>query len=161
MAEPVHLGLTVNGVGHEVEVPAEVTLLDLLRERIGLTGTKECCAEGECGACTVILDGRSVNSCLVLAAEVDGSTVTTVEGLATDDRLSAVQAAFLDAGAVQCGFCIPGMVVSAHDLLGRIALPSRDEIREGLSGNLCRCGGYNQICDAVAHAAAQRTGAGQ
>ncbi len=159
MAEPVRIGLTVNGAERAAEAPAEVTLLDLLRDHLGLTGTKECCAEGECGACTVILDGRSVNSCLVLAAEVDGSTVTTVEGLAPGDALSPVQDAFLAAGAVQCGFCIPGMVVSAHDLLGRISVPSRDEIREGLSGNLCRCGGYNQICDAVAHAAAERAGA--
>lgn len=159
MAEPVRIGLTVNGAERAAEALAEVTLLDLLRDHLGLTGTKECCAEGECGACTVILDGRSVNSCLVLAAEVDGSTVTTVEGLAPGDALSPVQDAFLAAGAVQCGFCIPGMVVSAHDLLGRISVPSRDEIREGLSGNLCRCGGYNQICDAVAHAAAERAAA--
>jgi carbon-monoxide dehydrogenase small subunit len=144
--------LTVNGRRHELEVPVHHTLLDVLRERLNLTGTKECCAEGECGACTLLVDGAAVNSCLVLAVEVDGSEVTTIEGLASEDRLSAVQDAFLAEGGVQCGFCIPGMVMSAHYLLGQNPNPTTDEIREGLSGNLCRCGGYNQICRAVAAA---------
>ena len=144
--------LTVNGRRHELDVAVHHTLLDVLREGLGLTGTKECCAEGECGACTLLVDGVAVNSCLVLAVEVDGSEVTTIEGLASEDRLSAVQDAFLAAGGVQCGFCIPGMVMAAHSLLSGNPQPTLEEIREGLSGNLCRCGGYNQICMAVAAA---------
>jgi carbon-monoxide dehydrogenase small subunit len=152
-APELTVGLTVNGRHHELPVHVSHTLLDVLRDDLGLTGAKECCAEGECGACTVIVDGRSVNSCLVLAVEAEGSTVTTIEGLADGDRLSRLQDAFLAHGAVQCGFCIPGMVMAAHDLLLRIPQPTAAEIREGLSGNLCRCGGYNQICDAVAEGA--------
>jgi aerobic carbon-monoxide dehydrogenase small subunit len=152
-AEALNVALAVNGYRHEVEVPAHHTLLDALREQLGLTGTKECCAEGECGACTVLLDGHAVNSCLVLAVEADGGEVTTVEGLARHDRLSPVQEAFLETGGVQCGFCIPGMVVAAEYLLRHNPHPSQEEIREGLSGNLCRCGGYNQICAAVSAAA--------
>ena len=150
------IGLVVNGRRHDLEVAVHHTLLDVLRERLGLTGTKECCAEGECGACTVLLDGHAVDSCLVLAVEADGRAVTTIEGLAHGDRLSPVQQAFLDAGGVQCGFCIPGMVMAAHYLLQHTPDPTPAEIREGLSGNLCRCGGYNQICEAVAAAARQR-----
>mgnify|MGYP003294872120 CR=1 FL=1 len=155
MVERLGISLTVNGGATALEVPGHHTLLDVLRDDLGLTGTKECCAEGECGACTVLLDGRPVNSCLVLAVEVDGGEVTTIEGLAPGDRLSRVQEAFVAGGGVQCGFCIPGMVVSAHALLSGTARPTMAEIREGLSGNLCRCGGYNQICDAVAAAAAE------
>lgn len=145
--------LTVNGRRETLEVVVTHTLLDLLRDELGLTGTKECCAEGECGACTVIMDGRPVNACIVLAVEADETAVTTVEGLADGERLSRVQDAFLERGGVQCGFCIPGMVISAHALLA--AQPDADEaaIREGLSGNLCRCGGYQQICEAVLLAA--------
>ena len=150
------VGLVVNGRRHEVEVPVHRTLLDLLRDELGLTGTKECCAEGECGACTIIVDGQGVNSCLMLAVEADGRTITTIEGLAVGDRLTPIQDAFLAHGAVQCGFCIPGMVMSAHALLAGNPNPSDAEIREGLSGNLCRCGGYNQICHAVAAAAGDR-----
>lgn len=150
------VGLVVNGQHHEVDVPVHRTLLDLLRDELGLTGTKECCAEGECGACTIIVDGQGINSCLMLAVEADGRTITTIEGLAVGDRLSPIQDAFLAHGAVQCGFCIPGMVVSAHALLSANPNPSHAEIREGLSGNLCRCGGYNQICHAVAAAAGDR-----
>lgn len=149
----VEIGLVVNGVPHRREVAARRTLLELLRDELRLTGTKECCAEGECGACTVLLDGEAVNSCLVLAVEADGREVTTIEGLADGDRLHPVQEAFLATGSVQCGFCIPGMVISAVYLLSRQPHPSDAEIREGLSGNLCRCGGYNQICRAVAAAA--------
>ncbi len=146
-AAPV--AITVNGTGRTLEVVASHTLLDVLRDGLGLTGTKECCAEGECGACTVILDGVPVNSCLVLAAEADGGTVLTVEGLAPESRPNDIQDAFVAAGAVQCGFCIPGMVVSAHALLAERPDASAAEIREGLSGNLCRCGGYVQISEAV------------
>ncbi|HYM50854.1 MAG TPA: (2Fe-2S)-binding protein [Candidatus Limnocylindrales bacterium] len=145
--------LTVNGVPHALEVPGALTLLDLLRDRLGLTGTKECCAVGECGACTVLLDDRSVTSCLVLAAEADAKAIVTIEGLAPEGGVTALQAAFLATGAVQCGFCIPGQVMAAHYLLRRRPQPSPDEVREALSGNLCRCGGYEQICEAVLAAA--------
>jgi carbon-monoxide dehydrogenase small subunit len=145
--------LVVNGRAHELEVAAHHTLLDFLRDDVGLTGTKECCAEGECGACTVLMDGHAVNSCLVLAVEANGHEVTTIEGLSDGEGLSPVQDAFIATGGVQCGFCIPGMVMSAHYLLDQNAAPTSAEIREGLSGNLCRCGGYNQICGAVAAAA--------
>ena len=145
--------LTVNGRVHEAEVAVHHTLLDFLRDELALTGTKECCAEGECGACTVLMDGQAVNSCLVLAVEADGREVTTIEGLADADGLSPIQDAFLATGGVQCGFCIPGMVMSAHYLLSHNPHPDLTEIKEGLSGNLCRCGGYNQICRAVASAA--------
>lgn len=154
------VSVTVNGRAHDGEVGAHHTLLDYLRDGLGLTGTKECCAEGECGACTVLLDGHAVNSCLVLAVEADGQAVTTIEGLAQGDRLSPVQDAFLATGGVQCGFCIPGMVMAAHYLLGHTPQPDAEEIREGLSGNLCRCGGYNQICHAVEVAAQRAAGAG-
>ncbi|MGH2446357.1 MAG: (2Fe-2S)-binding protein [Candidatus Limnocylindria bacterium] len=155
--EVVTVALVVNGRPHDVDVPAHHSLLDVLREQLRLTGAKECCAEGECGACTVIVDGEALNACLVLAVEMDGHEVTTIEGLADDGRLSPVQDAFLSHGAVQCGFCIPGMVMSATYLLATHPAPSMDDIREGLSGNLCRCGGYNQICDAVADAARRRS----
>jgi carbon-monoxide dehydrogenase small subunit len=148
------LHLTVNGTHRSVAIEPHRPLLDVLREELDLTGTKECCAVGECGACTVIVDGRAVNSCLVLAIEVDGATVTTVEGLAPNPgRLSRLQDAFLERGAVQCGFCIPGMVVSAQYLLATNPSPTVEEVREGLSGNLCRCAGYNRIVDAVLAAA--------
>jgi carbon-monoxide dehydrogenase small subunit len=130
-----------------------MTLLDLVRSRLELTGSKECCSEGECGACTMILDGVPVNSCLVLAVEADGSTVTTIEGLG-GAGLTTLQESFLSTGAVQCGFCIPGMVVAATALLERHPHPTESEIREGLSGNLCRCGGYTRISAAVLAASA-------
>lgn len=141
--------LTVNGTAVSLTVGAHQALLDVLRDELNLTGTKECCAVGECGACTVIVDGRPVNSCLMLAAEASGRCVTTVEGLGAPGRLSPVQQAFLEQGAVQCGFCIPGMVVSATCLLEADPHPSAEQVREGLSGNLCRCGGYNRIVAAV------------
>lgn len=156
----LQVSLLVNGQPHRLEVAVGHSLLDVLREQLDLTGTKECCAEGECGACTLLIDGEAVNSCIVLAVEADGHEVTTIEGLAEGDRLSPVQDAFLSAGAVQCGFCIPGMVMSAHYLLAHTPRPSSAEIREGLSGNLCRCGGYNQICGAVAAAAGGAAEAG-
>jgi aerobic carbon-monoxide dehydrogenase small subunit len=145
--------VTVNGRRRTLEVAPHHTLLEVLRDDLGLTGTKECCLVGECGACTVLLDGRSVDSCLVLAVEADGGSVTTVEGLSVDGRLSALQAAFLAEGAAQCGFCIPGQLLSAQALLDRNPDPTADEVRDGLAGNLCRCAGYGQIIDAVLAAA--------
>ena len=141
--------LTVNGRGRVLDVAVHHTLLDVLRDDLGLTGTKECCLVGECGACTVIVDGRTVDSCLVLAVEADGSEILTVEGLAEEGGLSPLQAAFLDKGAVQCGFCIPGQLMSAHVLLEEHPHPTRDEIEEGMAGNLCRCACYEQIFDAI------------
>jgi carbon-monoxide dehydrogenase small subunit len=151
--------LTVNGSERTVAVPAHRTLLDGLRDEVGLPGTKSCCAEGECGACTVLLDGKAVNSCLVLCVEVEGHEVTTIEGLSADG-LTDLQQEFLNAGAVQCGFCIPGQVVSAEYLLRTNPSPDETEIREALAGNLCRCAGYQRIVRAV-QATAERRGAAQ
>lgn len=147
------LTLTVNGTDYSVDVAPHHTLLHLMRDVLELTGSKECCAEGECGACTVLIDGRSVNSCLMLAVEADGREITTVEGLASEGRLSPLQEAFLDEGAAQCGFCIPGQLMSATELLARNPDPSVDEVHDGLVGNLCRCAGYQQITAAVLAAA--------
>ena len=141
--------LTVNGIARKLRAEPEQTLLDLLRHDLALTGTKECCLVGECGACTVSLDGRIVDSCLVLAVEADGSEVTTIEGIAENGSLTRLQQAFLDCGAVQCGYCTPGQVMAARDLLARMPHPSVAEIHEGLAGNLCRCACYGQITDAV------------
>jgi carbon-monoxide dehydrogenase small subunit len=149
--------LTVNGSERTVAVPAHRTLLDGLRDEVGLPGTKSCCAEGECGACTVLLDGLAVNSCLVLCVEAAGHEVTTVEGL-SENGLTDLQEEFLNAGAVQCGFCIPGQVISAEYLLRTNPSPDEAEIREALSGNLCRCAGYQRIVRAV-QATAERRGA--
>jgi len=147
--------LTVNGRSRTADVEPHHTLLEMLRDDLGLTGTKECCLVGECGACTVIVDGESVDSCLMLGVEADGVTVTTVEGLGTSDRLDPLQEAFLEIGAAQCGFCIPGQLVSARALLDEVPHPSRAQIEEGLAGNLCRCAGYEQIMEAVALAASR------
>jgi carbon-monoxide dehydrogenase small subunit len=144
--------LTINGAQRTVFVTPSTTLLDLVRTRLELTGSKECCSVGECGACTMILDGEPVNSCLVLAVEADGATVTTIEGVGAAG-MTSLQESFLSEGAVQCGFCIPGMVVAATALLRRAPHPTESEIQEGLSGNLCRCGGYTRICAAVLLAA--------
>ena len=148
------IALTVNGRARSLEVEVHHTLLDVLRDDLGLTGTKECCLVGECGACTVILDDRSVDSCLVLAVEADGASVTTVEGLSIDGRLSDLQAAFLAEGAAQCGFCIPGQLMSARSLLDRNPDPTIEDVREGLAGNLCRCAGYQEITAAILATAA-------
>jgi len=145
----IRIRVTVNGIGREVDIAESTTLLDFIRDELHLTGTKECCDVGECGACTVLVEGRAVNSCLMLAAEVHGCAMTTIEGLTENGKLSRLQDAFLARGAVQCGFCIPGQVMAAHHLLQRNPHPTLDEVKEGLSGNLCRCGGYVQICDAV------------
>jgi aerobic carbon-monoxide dehydrogenase small subunit len=149
----MRIALTVNGEAHEAEVWEGESLLFALRERLGLPGSKNACEQGECGSCSVLLDGRLVCSCLVLAAQADGHDVVTVEGLAEDGRLHRVQEAFAETGAVQCGFCTPGFVVAAADLLEHNPAPSEDEIREALSGNLCRCTGYAKIFDAVRLAA--------
>jgi len=144
------VSLTVNGSTRTLDVETHHTLLEALRDRLNLTGTKECCAEGECGACTVLLNGRAVNACLVLAVECDGENIVTIEGLCVDAQLDPVQQAFVETGAVQCGFCIPGMIVAARYLLSTNPHPSEDEIKEGLAGNLCRCAGYSRIVNAVA-----------
>jgi len=152
VTETLQLVMTVNGQACAVAVHPFARLLDVLRDDLRLTGTKEGCGEGECGACTVLLNGLVVNSCLVPAAQAQGAEVVTVEGLAEGGNLSAVQTAFLKFNAAQCGFCSPGMMLSATDLLRRNAHPSEDDIREGLAGNLCRCTGYSKILDAVTEA---------
>ena len=151
----MRIELTINGERREADVWAGESLLVTLRDRLDLPGSKNACEQGECGSCSVLLDGELVCSCLVLAAQADGHDVLTVEGLTEDGKLHAVQEAFADAGAVQCGFCTPGLVVAAAELLRRVPDPSDDEIREALSGNLCRCTGYQKILDAV-HLAAGR-----
>jgi aerobic carbon-monoxide dehydrogenase small subunit len=149
----VRIVVTVNGEQQEADVWAGESLLFALRERMGLPGSKNACEQGECGSCSVLLDGKLVCACLVLAAQADGHEVVTVEGLADDGGLHRVQEAFVEAGAVQCGFCTPGLVVATAALLERRPDPSEDEIREALSGNLCRCTGYQKIFDAVRLAA--------
>jgi aerobic carbon-monoxide dehydrogenase small subunit len=149
----MRIGLTVNGEPVEAEVWEGESLLFALREHLGLPGSKNACEQGECGSCSVLLDGSLVCACLVLAAQADGHEVVTVEGLAPDGTLHPVQEAFAATGAVQCGFCTPGLVVATVDLLRRVPEPSDDEIREALSGNLCRCTGYAKIFDAVRMAA--------
>jgi len=151
--------LTVNGVRRTIQLDdPRVTLLDLLRERLELTGTKKGCDRGQCGACTVIVDGRRVNSCLALAISHDGADVLTIEGVAHGNRLHPVQEAFIAHDGLQCGFCTPGMLMTAMDLLKKYPLSSDDEIREGLSGNLCRCTGYQNIVAAIRAAADLRDG---
>ena len=147
------VNFTLNGQPVTVKCPPAYTLLEVLREELHVTGPKEDCAKGECGACTVIKDGAPVCSCLVLISQVEGSEITTSEGLVKDGRLNSVQEAFLEQGAVQCGHCIPGMIVSASALLIRNPNPTVEEIRIGLSGNLCRCTGYSKIISAVQQAA--------
>jgi carbon-monoxide dehydrogenase small subunit len=150
---PIPVDVVVNGRPRTLDVEAHHTLLDVLRDDLGLTGTKSCCLVGECGACAVMVDGRVVDSCLVLAVEADGASITTVEGLAVDGRLDPLQQAFLDTGAAQCGYCIPGQLVAARALLATSPHPSRTEVEEGLAGNYCRCAGYEQIIEAVLKAA--------
>jgi carbon-monoxide dehydrogenase small subunit len=153
MTEMLSIEVTVNGRPRAIDVAVHHTLLEVLRDQVDLTGTKECCVVGECGACTVLIDGRSVNSCLILAVEADGTQVATVEGLARGTELSPLQGAFLDEGAAQCGFCIPGQLMSAQALLEDVDEPTTEQIQEALAGNLCRCAGYEQIFDAVRAAA--------
>ena len=154
MTDTRRIEVTVNGRPRSVDVLVHHTLLEVLRDDLGLTGTKECCLVGECGACTVLVDDVCVDSCLMFAVEADGAAVTTVEGLARADELHPLQRAFLDTGAVQCGFCIPGQLVSGYALLADNPHPTRAEVEEGLAGNLCRCAGYEQIIEAVLSAAA-------
>ena len=149
----MRIEVTVNGERSETEIWEGESLLFALRERLGLPGSKNACEQGECGSCSVLLDGTLVCACLVLAAQADGHHVVTVEGLARDGQLHPVQEAFGETGAVQCGFCTPGLIVATADLLERNPAPSEDEIREALSGNLCRCTGYAKIFDAVRLAA--------
>lgn len=141
--------LRVNGTDYKLNIDENTRLLDLLREELGLLGVKEGCGEGECGACTIIMDGKTVNSCMVMAFQADGSDILTIEGLEKNGEIHPIQQAFIDVGAVQCGFCTPGMILSSKALLDKNPDPTREEIREGISGNLCRCTGYNKIVDAV------------
>jgi carbon-monoxide dehydrogenase small subunit len=141
--------LNINGTVEQVDVPSHITLLQMLREKLAMTGTKNGCTAGECGACTVLLNGEPVNSCLVLAVECDGANVVTIEGLAKDGTLDIVQKTIMETGGVQCGFCTPGMLIMARSLLDRNPHPTEMEIRDTLSGNLCRCTGYARIIQAV------------
>jgi aerobic carbon-monoxide dehydrogenase small subunit len=145
--------LTVNNSTEIVDIPANMTLLTMLREKLALTGTKNGCAAGECGACTVMLDGEPVNSCMVLAVECDGVNIVTIEGLSKDGQLDVLQKTIIEKGGVQCGFCTPGMLISARALLNRNPNPTGQDVREALVGNLCRCTGYARILDAVQAAA--------
>lgn len=150
--------LTVNGATHEVAVEPQQSLLQVLREALHFTGTKEGCSEGECGACTVILDGQTVDSCLIFGLEANGRDIMTIEGLAQGDQLHPVQKAFAEYGAVQCGFCTPGMILAAKALLDSNPHPTEAEIRRGISGNLCRCTGYVKIVEAIQAAAQSQAG---
>ena len=150
--------VTVNGALERIDVPANMTLLQMLRDKLALTGTKNGCEAGECGACTVLVDGEPTNSCMMLAVEADGREIMTVEGLAPEGQLSPIQQAFVDHNAVQCGFCTPGMLVSTYGLLRRNPNPTEEQIKEALVGNLCRCTGYVRIIQAVQAAASQFAG---
>ncbi len=152
------ISLTINGETEQVVVPSNITLMQMLRDKLALTGTKNGCNAGECGACTVLLNGEPVNSCMVLAVECDGMQVITVEGLVKDGVLDPVQQTIMEHGGVQCGFCTPGILISARALIDRNANPSDDDIREALVGNLCRCTGYLRIVDAVQDAASRQRG---
>ncbi len=147
--ETIHIHFTVNGKAVEVETTANRRLLDILRDELGLTGTKEGCDVGECGACTVVLNGQAVHSCLILAPQADGAEILTVEGLSDGQTLHPLQKNFLEYGAVQCGFCIPGMLMSSYALLKENPNPREEEIKDAIAGNLCRCTGYKQIIKAV------------
>ena len=150
--------VTVNGVLYELSVQPWETLLDVIREHLGLTGTKEGCGLGECGACTIVMDGKTVNSCLVLAVEADSRVITTIEGLADGDKLHPIQEAFVEQGGMQCGFCTPGMIMSAKALLDENPNPTEGEIRRGIAGNFCRCTGYTKIIESIKAAAKNMQG---
>ncbi len=156
MIESIPITVEVNGTIQRLKVMPHHSLAVVIREQLGLLGTKISCGEGECGACTVILDGKAVNSCMVLAVEADGCSVLTIEGLAKNGELHPIQTAFIEEGAVQCGFCTPGMVMSTKALLDENPEPEEEQIREALAGNLCRCTGYHRIINAV-HAAARKS----
>ena len=145
--------LTINGETEQIDVPSNMTLLKMLREKLGKTGTKNGCSAGECGACTVMINGEPVNSCMILAVECDGLEIVTVEGLADNGALAPVQEAIMESGGIQCGFCTPGVLIASQALLNRNPNPSEDQIREALVGNLCRCTGYVRIIEAVQEAA--------
>ena len=145
--------VTVNGIPYELSVQPWETLLNVIREHLGLTGTKEGCGLGECGACTIIMDGKTVNSCLVLAVEADNRVITTIEGLANGDELHPIQEAFIKCGGLQCGFCTPGMIMSTKALLEKNPSPDEEEIRKAIAGNFCRCTGYTKIIESVKVAA--------
>jgi len=149
----LRISFRLNGIEKVIDVPSDRRVVDLLREDLGLTGTKEACGAGDCGACTILVEGESRLSCLMLAAQLDGRDITTIEGVSDGETLDAIQTAFVEQGAVQCGFCTPGMILASVDLLRRNPTPTRSEIREGLGGNLCRCTGYQKIVDAVEAAA--------
>jgi len=151
------ISFRINGDEVSIEVQPHWTLLRAIRDELGLTGTKEGCGEGECGSCTVIVDGKTVSSCLVLAMDVEGKEVTTIEGLAQGGKLHPLQAAFVEKGAVQCGFCTPGMIMTAKELLDRRPSPSEEEIRFHMAGNLCRCTGYGKIIEAIQAAASRKS----
>ena len=145
----VEIVLRVNGINYTVAVEPQRTLVEVLRDTLGLTGTKKSCSEGECGACTVLMDGKPATSCLILALDAQGKEITTIEGLSEGEKLHPIQEAFLKHGAIQCGFCTPGMVMSAKAFLEENPKPTAAEVRKGISGNLCRCTGYQQIVDAI------------
>ena len=147
--KPITLKLTINGKQHRLKIPPNLRLIDLLRDELRLTGTKEGCGVGECGACTVVVDGEAVNACLVLAGQCQGKEVLTIEGLEKNGDLHPLQKAFIEHGAVHCGFCTPGMIMSAYALLQKNPRPGEEEIARYISGNLCRCTGYKQIIEAV------------
>ncbi|WP_227764934.1 (2Fe-2S)-binding protein [Zhaonella formicivorans] len=153
--EKVKLNMVVNGKPESLEVKPYARLLDVLREDLGLTGTKEGCGVGECGACTVIVDGETVNTCLTLALSMEGKHITTIEGLMENEKLHPIQEAFIKHNALQCGFCTPGLIMSAKALLDANPAPTRQEIKVAISGNLCRCTGYEQVVDAIAEVAGQ------
>jgi carbon-monoxide dehydrogenase small subunit len=153
--DPHQIRLTINGSPYELSVPARRTLVDMLRYDIGLTGTKEACSVGVCGACTVMIEGRIVASCITLAVQADGANITTIEGLGSPDNLSPLQQAFIDCGGFQCGICTPGQIVAGTALLNENPRPNEDEIKEWLMGNLCRCTGYYQIIESVLKASGQ------
>jgi len=151
------INLTINNEAYELAVAPNQTLVEVLRYELGLTGTKQGCGVGDCGSCTVIMDGKPVNSCLVLAVQANGKNILTIEGLDTDQGLHPLQQAFVDKGAVQCGFCTPGMILSAKSLLDHNPKPDESEIRMAISGNLCRCTGYQKIVEAIQHASKRRS----
>jgi len=157
------LNIIVNGESHQVPIELHWTLLQVLRNEIGMMGTKENCLEAECGVCTVLLDGRAVNSCILLAGQVEGRSITTIEGIGNPEHLHPLQETFIECGAVQCGYCIPGMILTAKSFLDENpgCRPTRDEIREALAGTLCRCTGYRKIVDAVAAAVERMSISGQ
>ena len=154
MSASVDIAFRLNGVATRARVSAQMSVLDMLRELLGLTGTKYGCGEGECGACTIMVDGLSINSCLMFAADCDGREVVTIEGLASDPAADRLKKSFVEHGAVQCGFCTPGFVMQAHHLLAKERHPDEHRIRRGIEGNLCRCTGYKKIIEAIADAGA-------